>query len=275
MSNELTNRQEILTDHGLNLPENMSEEQFFKIGRTLGNIEKGLQWAVGDWYNSISSCDKQAACERVGLNYSTARSYGSTAAFFQIDDRKALSFTHYQTLTVADLRVDQRIGLIAEAEALGWTVRTLKMERDKLLGTWVEPVAVDSSDAIASFVQQKLPNLPPKHAKQVERAVKAAAQKLAGDFEEQVSKAVTERMKEQRKRLAVLEADAKKEFDNAIELKRGVKAFMTKREFQMVRSCLHPDKHHGSEQAKYSKAFEVFNRLLQTVDSKSFKSWTE
>jgi len=74
---------------------------------------------------------------------------------------------------------------------------------------------------------------------------------------------VNERVKEQRKTLDGLKKEAKKEFENAIRLKSGVKAFMTEKEFKLIRACLHPDKHQNDP--KYAKAFDIFNRLSEMV----------
>jgi hypothetical protein len=271
--------QDLLTDHGLNLPDNMTESQFFEVGKVLGNIERGSQWAIGDWYNAIplgSKWDtddgKKAACERVGLNYNTARSYADVCRSFSIDTRVSIdgiTFNHHRMLAVdTKLTAAQRQSLLrkaAKGEKDGkgkwrpWSSKRLVQERDKLLGTYEEPVKVESGDAIADFTEQALPNLPGKYQKQVARAIRAAADKLSEDFEVQVKKHVDERMKAERERIKKREQEAKAEMDKAIKLKAGVKGFMTEQEFKLIRSLLHPDKHGGDK--RYAKAFDIFNRL--------------
>ncbi len=40
---------------------------------------------------------------------------------------------------------------------------------------------------------------------------------------------------------------------------------MTKAEYKVIVSCLHPDKNNGS--AKHARAFEIFNRLKEAIPS--------
>jgi hypothetical protein len=253
--------QELLTDHGLNLPDNMTEAEFFGVGQMLGNIERGVQWAIGDWYNAIPWGDKVAACDKVGINPKTARDYASICATFKMSTRGDISFKHHRMVAIDDLTEAQRKQLLRDAARHGWSAKALVEERDKLLGTYVEPVRVQSGDAIASFTKNALPNLPGKYQKQVARAVRAAADKLSDDFETEVKKHVDQRMKEERERIRKREQEAKAEMEKAIKLKAGVKAFMSEQEFKLIRSLLHPDKHGGD--SRYAKAFDIFNRLAQ------------
>ncbi len=57
---------ESIKENGLVLPVNFTEEEFFEAGRCLAKIEQGMQWAIGDWYNSIPWGDKEAACKERG-----------------------------------------------------------------------------------------------------------------------------------------------------------------------------------------------------------------
>lgn len=111
MSKNVTN---ILTNAGLNLPEQYTEAEFFEAGRFLANIEHGLQWAVGDWYNAIpdSYGDKKAACEKAGLDYKTANTYAKVAFSFKSPTRVGcLSFAHHQKLAIDALDDIQRTKL--------------------------------------------------------------------------------------------------------------------------------------------------------------------
>jgi hypothetical protein len=48
---------------------------------------------------------------------------------------------------------------------------------------------------------------------------------------------------------------------------------MSKKEFQLIRSCLHPDRHNNDP--KYQEAFAIFNRMLETIDANLYKSWSK
>ncbi len=121
--NDLTTN--ILTNTGLNLPKHFTEEQFFEAGRFLANIERGTQWAIGDWYNNIPWGNKQKACESVGLNYATSSQHGVVAAKFQIHTRvNNLSFGHHKAIMQApDNQLDD---LFAQAIQEELSTRQLK-----------------------------------------------------------------------------------------------------------------------------------------------------
>lgn len=264
---------EMVTNHGLNLPGNMPDDEFFKVGEALAAIERGMQWAIGDWYNAIPNGSKwvgdngkKTACDRAGLNHRTASDYAAVCRAFSMPARAVVdgvTFRHHRMLAVDGLTGAQRQRLLKDTAANGWSSKQLTQERDKLLGTYVEPVKVDSSDAIREFVEDALPTLPGKYQKQVARAVKYAALKLADDYESTVQHAVDDRIKSERERIRKREHEAKAEMEQAIKIRAGAKQFMTESEFKLVRSLLHPDKHGGD--ARYVKAFEIFNRLAEQM----------
>ncbi|NEX15785.1 MAG: hypothetical protein C1943_03870 [Halochromatium sp.] len=65
------------------------------------SIEQGMQWAIGDWYNAIPWGDKEAACNKAGLNYNTAFNYGQVAKRFEFTLRKVnCTFSHHQRLAI-------------------------------------------------------------------------------------------------------------------------------------------------------------------------------
>ena len=113
---------EILTDVGLNLPSNYSEDEFFEAGRFLAKIDQGMQWAIGDWYNAIPWGDKKAACEKAGLKSDHAKFCGYVAGTFQIGARAPiLTFNHHRTLCNQALTEDQRSNLLKNAAKNNWT----------------------------------------------------------------------------------------------------------------------------------------------------------
>lgn len=63
------------------------------------HADKTLQWYIGDWYNAIPWGDKKAACEKVGLNYKTARDFGSICQRFEMSLRNdILTFQHHKVI---------------------------------------------------------------------------------------------------------------------------------------------------------------------------------
>lgn len=139
----------VLTNTGLNLPEHFTEGEFFEAGQFLANIEHGLQWAVGDWYNAIpdSYGDKKAACEKAGLDYKAANTYAKVASSFESPTRVGcLSFAHHQKLAIDALDDSQRTELLRKAEDNNMSSKQLTTARDILLGRDVVKPGVDDPD---------------------------------------------------------------------------------------------------------------------------------
>ena len=76
----------IVTTHGLRLPEDFTEDEFFEVGRFLAKavIEEEMQWAIGDWFNAIPWGDKHAACEKAGLSFERSRVYAAVCRAFPV-----------------------------------------------------------------------------------------------------------------------------------------------------------------------------------------------
>lgn len=254
---------EILTNTGLIIPENCTEEEFFEAGRFLSRVEQGMQWAIGDWYNAIRWGDKQAACERAGLNYKTALIYGRVASDFEMSRRlDNLSFSHFQKLAIDALTPEQRTNLLNQAEKYGWSSARLTHERDRLLGK-PEKVPLLTFDG---KVEKLIETLPATATKKTKAALNQVVADLRHDFETEVEHVVKERLKVQRERIHKLEKEAQEERDRARNLRMNLDGLMTEEEYKLVRSCLHPDKAPEDRKAIFNKAFDIFNRLEKSVN---------
>jgi hypothetical protein len=254
---------EILTNTGLMLPDNCTEEDFFEAGRFLSRIEQGMQWAIGDWYNAIPWGDKAAACEKAGLNFTTARIYGNVCAVFQIDRRLSnLSFDKHQRLVNQELTHAQRSELLDKSAENGWSVARLMKERDRLLGK-------DERVPLLTFdtkVEKLMETLPASATKKTKAALTHVVNDLRHDFETEVEHVVKERLKAQRDKLHELEKEAKEELDRARNLSMNLDGLMTEEEYRLIRGCLHPDRAPDDRKSAFSKAFDVFTRLEKTVN---------
>jgi len=281
MNNEIANRQ-LVTNHGLNLPKNITEEQFLAVGRTLSNIEKGMQWAIGDWYNAIPHGDKQAECEWVGLGYKHAQRCGIVAACFAMPSRGGIGFSHHRLLALDALTDEQRMDLLELAEAGSpdkkgnikpWSAKRLTDERDLVLGRAVEPPKPKPT-GLDEAVEQAADGVPKKYVAQVKQATKKVLNQMQHDFEVELLNQVSAATEKAQKRLAEAAIEAEKH-EKALKIARKkVTAIMTQEEFKLVRSCLHPDRH-PEEAARYAKAFAIFNRLLSSLDAATLKRWEQ
>lgn len=249
--------------------DNLSEDEFFEVGFRLHDMERGMQWCIGDWFNAIPWGDKKAACEKVGISYKHAAKCGSVCEVYQSLPRsKLLGFVHHQTVAVEALSDGQRLDLLKQAEKEGWSSARLKTERDSVLGL-EPPVPTKSLDTTAeSLVEAVKETLPKSASKKTVTAATRAVKKIYTDMKHEFVKSVQQEAKRQteddKKRLRELRKDAEKERERIVQMKVGVKAFMSKEEFTLVRSCLHPDK---NPHPKAGEAFNIFNKLADV------KSW--
>lgn len=262
---------EMVTDHGMTFPKNMTEDQFFAIGRKLSEFEQGMQWAIGDWYNAIKWSDKQAACEKVDLKFNTAKKYGYTCAQFQFGARAPLSYTHHYILSNSDLTEDQRVDLQKKAQAKKWTKRELTIERDKVLGTYAEKP--DTSETVEAAVEAATKGVPEKYKKKVTAAVNGLGKRLQSEFQTAVDNTVSQKVKAERARLAEYDDELKAKDEALVGSFKRVQHILSLEEFKFIRALLHPDKHDSKDKAKYEKAFNIFQKLLDNVDPEARVRW--
>jgi hypothetical protein len=86
-----------MTTHGLVVDGEPTESEWEQAGQFLARADRSLQWLIGDWYNKVPWGDKKAACERVGLDYATARTYAAVASKFEMSIRiDNCSFAHHR-----------------------------------------------------------------------------------------------------------------------------------------------------------------------------------
>ena len=121
-----------LTETGLIAEPDATEDAWRRVGEALARIERGTQWLIGDWYNQIPWGDKQAACERVGINPKTARNYAVVANTIPMSRRRDISFGHHEV--VAALPEEDQDELLDEAVREGLSVRKLKEAKANLEG---------------------------------------------------------------------------------------------------------------------------------------------
>lgn len=254
---------EIITNTGLRLPDEFTEDQFFEAGRFLSKIEQGMQWAIGDWYNAIPWGDKEAACERAGLNFHTARQCGQVALLFKFDERSSnLAYSHHLKLAIDALTTDQRADLLAQAETHGWSSARLTKERDRLLGK-PEKVPLLSFDG---KVDRVLETLPKTASNKVRGEIKRVMDDLKHEFEKEVHHVAQERVKQQREKLLQMEREAEEEKKRLRDLRQNIDGLMTEDEYRLIRGCLHPDRAPEERREQFSKAFEIFTRLEKSVN---------
>jgi hypothetical protein len=114
----------------LELPSSLSFEDWERTGETLGKIDKGCRWWIGDWLNFGERRYGETyaqAMEATGLEYNTLSTYAWVCREVESSRRREhLSFSHH--LEVAGLDPPEQRVLLEEAEREGWSVHRLRRE---------------------------------------------------------------------------------------------------------------------------------------------------
>ena len=253
---------ESIKENGLVLPVNFTEEDFFEAGRCLTKIEQGMKWAIGDWYNSIKGDDKNLACEKVGINYTTAFKCGWVCSRFPISSRaKNLGFKHYESMSIQQLTDVQRSDLLEKARKNEWSVARLRQERDQVLGRPEKVATLEFDDQVESLLSE----LPQSVSKKAKNEVMKVYGSMKREFVSTVEKEVSKRLQIEREKITHIRKEVEDEKNRFQKINQGLTPIMTQDEFKFIRSLLHPDRH-PEDSKKYNKAFSIFNRLLDTVN---------
>lgn len=136
------------TPTGLNLPDDLTFDEWETIGNSLEAISVAWQWWYGDWWNFGESRYGQEHAQGLpDKDYSTKSHAASISRSIEVSRRRLnLSFSHHAE--VASLEPDDQDRWLDRAEAEAWSVRDLrdavrmfKASEPKL------PVVVEASDA--------------------------------------------------------------------------------------------------------------------------------
>lgn len=116
---------------GLDLPAELTFEQWEAEGRRLSFSNHALQWFIGDWWNAGHRFGEERRAETAkrlfGLEYGTVRNYGSIAGRVPVSLRSdILPFAHYRE--VAALPAQTAKDLITRAVEESLTVQALRRE---------------------------------------------------------------------------------------------------------------------------------------------------
>lgn len=130
------------TTTALDLPTDLSYDEWEEVGRTLGKIASGCQFWVGDW---IRYGEDQAewgekysqALEETGLEYPTLSNYVHVAKAIPPNERNPeVSWSHHRATTGLS-KAERKVVLDLAAEN-GWRKADLEREVKRLQGK--EPV---------------------------------------------------------------------------------------------------------------------------------------
>ncbi|WJY37073.1 LmbU family transcriptional regulator [Streptomyces sp. P9-2B-2] len=118
----------LTTRVGLQMPPDLSFEDWERAGRRLSGVLDSSSWWLGDWlvYGKDNYVDRyQRGIRAAGLKYQTLRNYAWVSRRFGLSRRRAgLSFQHHAE--VASRPVDEQEWWLDRAEELSWTTKQLR-----------------------------------------------------------------------------------------------------------------------------------------------------
>jgi len=133
---------------GLQIPTDLSFEDWEKAGRQLSGIVDSSAWWLGDWlvYGKANYSDRyQMAIQGAGLRYQTLRNYAWVARRFDMARRRTkLTFQHHAE--VASLPVEEQDWLLDQAERELWTTKQLRnaIRENRGVDPAEEPAALET-----------------------------------------------------------------------------------------------------------------------------------
>jgi len=117
----------------------ITEKQWNEAGQFLVEVDQARQWWLGDWWNACQWGTGRAACERLGINYETAKRCGAVARTFELWRRiHNLGFYHHMAVCPIDDPAEQD-RLLDWAEKEGATVKALREKVKAFLKPEPEP----------------------------------------------------------------------------------------------------------------------------------------
>ncbi|RNL86219.1 antibiotic biosynthesis protein [Halostreptopolyspora alba] len=118
----------LTTEVGLQIPDDLTYEDWQRAGCQLSGIVNSSMWWLGDWlvYGKNHYGDRyKRGIHEAGLQYQTLRNYAWVAQRFEMERRRgALSFQHHAE--VASLPVEDQDQWLDRAEKLNWTTKQLR-----------------------------------------------------------------------------------------------------------------------------------------------------
>jgi hypothetical protein len=120
--------QVLTTEVGLQIPSQLTFEDWERAGRQLSGIVNSSSWWLGDWL-VYGKEHYRGRYERgiiaAGLQYQTLRNYAWVARRFELHRRRAaLSFQHHAE--VASMPVEEQDLWLDRAEKMQWTTKQLR-----------------------------------------------------------------------------------------------------------------------------------------------------
>jgi len=188
-----------------------------------------------------------------------------------------ITFAVEEDVLSANAGSKERQRVKAELEQIDFDCITVKDEcrfRAACRILWKNQNPGSKSKAEADAEEAKA-TLPKTAQEKFERTIKlweaARLVELRVEFAKQLKEAVAterQRLDEEMEKAKDIAEELSKERDTAYQIRLGLDSHMTMEEFQLIRNCLHPDRAPDDKRDRYNKAFDIFNRLEKTVNTR-------
>lgn len=142
----------------LELPEDLTFEDWERTGGEIASASKRLNWWIGDWWNAgikFGEERRSATAHRLfGIEYQTVRNIGWVSGQFLSRRRDTLSFKHHaEVAALSSIEADR---LLDKAEAQNLSTRDLRREILLLRATkgeFAPPSRDDDSSQLQAICQ--------------------------------------------------------------------------------------------------------------------------
>ena len=297
MSNEM-----MITETGLDLSNvdlhtDEGKAEFYEDGRKIAKMEGSLMFAKGDWYNALDDVlitedgvlptkeDKKRACESVGIRMSDITVISTVAKSIAPENRFFLGWNRSKSIVYGNVLPEKDLpGFIQQCIDNDWTAEQIATKKDLMLG--VSPKEAKKIDRKSvsylgkkEMIEAEIASMPERHQRKVGKLMDKVLDMMHIDFLKEVGKEVKvekERLQAEYEQktadIAEMREKANKlqwkliNQEKALEANKPLKLW-TYEEFKLIRGCLHPDKREAVSHERLAKAFDIFGRYIDYMDS--------
>jgi len=131
------------TKTSLNLPDDMTMDEWSEVGITLRKLGEGLRWYAGDWWIHAEKHYGQEASQftdAIGLKKKSLQNAAWVSSRFEPSRRReSLEWSHHEAVSSSDLTYEQADRLLDMAELNEWTVKQLRQVAQAALHPTEDP----------------------------------------------------------------------------------------------------------------------------------------
>lgn len=254
---------ELNRDHRLAKLANNIHRQIYEAVRAWFEIGVLLTQARGEFpKGGVGNKAYGIWCKDQGFNMSTdtLNKYQVSAEFMTDHDRSSMPTDCYVIYRIAHMPEQDQAEVLKRIEA-GEEFTRCKLNKEYPTKARSDRGEADMKRAVA-VAEEARSGLSLPNQRKIDRAVEAERKKMAIEFARQVEAKVNEIVEKEIMITKQKQQEAAEERILFQRKSRGIKPLMSKHEYRMVVSCLHPDRARDKpEEVKLNKALAIFQKL--------------